>query len=194
MPRWIIGSVRAIEAFNRFIGRISLYLFFVLGLILIWAIVAKGLSRLPLWRMDFDPGTLSAWFVETFKGVFRPPLWTQEMSQYTLVAYFMLGGAYTMQLGSHVRMDLLYQTWSVRRRALADALTSIALIFFLYILLHGGIESTMYAIEISERSRSVWRPYLAPVKIVICIGAAMMLLQSLCLLVRDIATLRGVKF
>ena len=194
MPRWLIGTVRAIEAFNRFVGRISLYLFFVLGVILIWSIVAKALSRMPLWRMDFDPGTFAAWFVGTFRDVFRPPLWTQEMSQYTLVAYFMLGGAYTMQLGSHVRMDLLYQTWSVRRRAFADAVTSIALIFFLFILLYGGIESTMYALEIGERSRSVWRPYLAPIKIVICIGAFMMLLQSLCLLVRDIATLRGVEF
>ena len=30
------------------------------------------------------------------------------MAQFILMGYFMLGGAYAMQLGSAVRMDLLY--------------------------------------------------------------------------------------
>lgn len=168
MPRWIMASVRAVEAFNYRVGRISLWLFFVLGGILLWSILAKAF--------------------------FRPPLWTQEMAQYTLVAYFMLGGAYSLQLGSNVRMDLLYNRWSPRRRAMVDAVTVLAMIFFLGVILWGGLDSLLYALEIGERSRSVWRPYLAPVKIVIVLGALMMLLQSVCFLVRDIAFLRGVRF
>lgn len=167
MPRWIIGFVRAVEAFNYRVGRISLWLFFVLGGILLWSIVAKAF--------------------------FRPPLWTQEMAQYTLVAYFMLGGAYSLQLGSNVRMDLLYQRWSPRRRAMVDAVTVLAMIAFLGVIVWGGLDSVIYALEIGERSRSVWRPYLAPVKIVIVAGALMMLLQSVCFLIRDIAFLRGVE-
>lgn len=193
MPRWIVLSVRWIEAFNYRVGRLALWLFFVLAAILLWAIFAKALSRLPLWGIETEPGTFLAWFVATFKPVFRPPLWTQEMAQYTLVAYFMLGGAYSLQLGANVRMDLLWQAWTPRRRAGADAITVFAMIFFLAVLLYGGIESTIYAFEFGERSRSVWRPYLAPVKIVICVGAVMMILQSLCILARDVATLRGVK-
>lgn len=168
MPGWIITLVRVIEGFNYYVGRVALYLFFVLGGILLWSIIAKAF--------------------------FRPPLWTQEMSQFTLVAYFMLGGAYALQLGSNVRMDLLYQRWSPRRRALTDIVTVFAMITFLAVIIWGGLDSVIYALEVGERSRSVWRPYLAPVKIIIVTGAVMMLLQSVCFLIRDIAFLRGVRF
>lgn len=168
MPGWIITLVRVIEGFNYYVGRVALYLFFVLGGILLWSIIAKAF--------------------------FRPPLWTQEMSQFTLVAYFMLGGAYALQLGSNVRMDLLYQRWSPRRRALTDIVTVFAMITFLAVIIWGGLDSVIYALEVGERSRSVWRPYLAPVKIIIVTGAVMMLLQSVCFLIRDIAYLRGVRF
>lgn len=167
MPGWIVTFVRLVEGFNYYVGRIAVYLLFVLGGILLWSIIAKSF--------------------------FRPPLWTQEMSQFTLVAYFMLGGAYSLQLGSNVRMDLIYQRWSPARRALVDIVTVFAMIVFLGIIIWGGLDSVIYALDVGERSRSVWRPYLAPVKIVIVIGATMMLLQSVCFLIRDLAFLRGVK-
>ena len=70
-------------------------------------------------------------------------------------------------------------------------MTILALIFFLAVMLWGGIDSTIYAFEVNERSRTVWRPYMAPIKIVICVGVLLMLLQSVAFLIRDIATLRG---
>ena len=72
-----------------------------------------------------------------------------------------------------------------------DSVTILALIVFLAVILWGGIESTIYAFEVGERSRTVWRPYMAPIKIVICLGTLLMLLQSVVFLIRDIATLRG---
>jgi TRAP-type mannitol/chloroaromatic compound transport system permease small subunit len=30
------------------------------------------------------------------------------MSQFTMAAYYMLGGGFSMYLGAHVRMDVLY--------------------------------------------------------------------------------------
>ena len=125
------------------------------------------------------------------KAVARPPLWTQEMAQFAMVAYFMLGGAYSLQLGANVRMDLLYGRWSLRKRAVVDCITVFGMIFFLGVVLYGGIDSTLYALDIGERSRTVWRPYMAPIKIVICFGTFLMILQSLCFLIRDIALLRG---
>lgn len=165
MPRWSRTFVRVVDAINYRVGRAAMYLFFVLGGVLLWSIIAKAL--------------------------FRPPLWTQEMAQFTMVAYFVLGGAYSLQLGSNVRMDLLYGRWSAMRRAAVDSFTVFAMIFFLGVILWGGIDSTIYALEIGERSRSVWRPYMAPIKIVICIGVTLMILQSLAFLIRDIALLRG---
>lgn len=168
MPRWTRTFVRLVDAVNYRIGRMSMYLLFVLSGVLLWSIIAKALGR--------------------------PPLWTQEMAQFTMVGYFVLGGAYSLQLGANVRMDLLYGRWSARKRAAVDAVTVLAMIFFLAVVLWGGIESTVYAFEIGERSRSVWRPYLAPVKIIICTGVFLMILQSVAFLIRDIALARGEEF
>lgn len=165
MPRWTRVYVRLVDALNYRVGRFALYLLFLLAGVLLWSIVAKA-----FWR---------------------PPLWTQEMAQFALVAYFVLGGAYSLQLGANVRMDLLYSRWSPRRRAAVDAVTVFAMIFFLAVVLYGGIDSTIYALEVGERSRTAWRPYMAPIKLVICIGVVLMLLQSIAFLIRDIARVRG---
>ena len=167
MPRAAILFVRIVEAVNYRIGRMAMYLVFVLAGVLMWSVIAKAF--------------------------FTPALWTQEMAQFTMVGYFVLGGAYSLILGANVRMDLLYGRWSPRTQAAVDCVTVLALIFFLAVMLWGGIESTIYAFEVGERSRTVWRPYMAPIKIVICTGVFLMILQSIAFLIRDIATLRGVR-
>ena len=106
----------------------------------------------------------------------------------------MLGGAYALQLGSAVRMDLLYSRWSDRTKAAVDAVTILMLVVYLGILLWGGIESTLYALEYSERRRGLWRPYMAPIKIVMVIGIVLMILQCTAFFIRDIARLRKVEF
>jgi len=156
MPPAARAFVRIVEAVNRRVGRLAMQLVFVLAGVLMWSVIAKAF--------------------------FRPALWTQEMAQFTMVAYFVLGGAYSLMLGANVRMDLLYGRWSARTRAAVDCVTILALIFFLAVMLWGGIESTIYAFEVGERSRTVWRPYMAPIKIVICLGVLLMLLQSLAFL------------
>ncbi len=165
MPNFIRRYVRAVDRFNYRVGRFAMYLIFVMVGILLWSSVSK-----------------------TF---FTPALWTLESAQFMLVAYYILGGAYSIQLGSNVRMDLFYGEWSDRRKAWFDAVTVFFLIFYLGVMLYGGYESTSYAIEFGERSSTVWRPYMWPVKIVMCFGLVLMLLQAVSEFFKDIARLRG---
>jgi len=157
--------VRVVERMNRFIGRCSMYLIFVILAVLLYSSFSKALSD--------------------------PPLWTLEMAQFLMVAYFLLGGAYSMQLDGHVRMDLLYSHWKPRTRTIVDLLTAGFLIFYLVLLLYGGISSTQYALEYNETSYSSWSPQMAPIKILMVIGIALMLLQSIAVVFRDLADLRG---
>ena len=165
MPRTIQLFVRAVDAMNRFIGRCAMYLIFVMMGVLLYSSLSK-----------------------TF---FDPSMWTLEVAQFLMVAYFLLGGAYSMQLDEHVRMDLLYSTWSPRTKGIVDAITVLLLIFYLFWLLYGGISSTQYALQYNETSYSAWSPRMAPIKIVMCVGVTMMLLQALATLCRDIAQARG---
>lgn len=195
MPKPFLIYIRGIDAMNRFIGRIAMYLIFALVGVLLWSSINKV--------------------------AFSPTLWTLETAQFIMVGYYVLGGPYSIQLGSNVRMDLFYGSWSIRRRAWTDAMTVFFLIFYLGVLLWGGISSTAYSLghfsgepfkffaqmlgaffaggpEAAlaetghlERSASVWRPYMWPVKTVMCFGIFLMLLQALSELCKDILRIRG---
>ena len=109
-----------------------------------------------------------------------------------MVAYYMLGGPYSIQMGSNVRIDLLYGEWSDRRKAQIDAMTVLFLIVYLIFLLWGGWESFQYSISYGgERSSSVWRPYLWPIKGIMLIGIFLMLLQAISEFFKDILRVQG---
>ncbi|NMY49762.1 TRAP transporter small permease subunit [Pseudomonas sp. WS 5011] len=165
MPKAIRLFVHAVEALNRVVGRFAMYLIFAILGVLLYSSISK-----------------------TF---FVPAAWTLESAQFLMVAYFLLGGAYSMQLDAHVRMDLFYCNWSPRTRAVVDVITIGFLIFYLAFLLYGGISSTQYALEYNETSYSSWSPPMAPIKILMCIGIALMLLQAIATLFKDIAAARG---
>ncbi|QOR39929.1 TRAP transporter small permease subunit [Billgrantia diversa] len=167
MPRIITLYVRWVDAFNRVVGRIVMFLIFVMIGVLLYASVARTAFNSPL-------------------------IWSIEVSQFMMAAYYLLGGAYAMQMDAHVRMDLFYSRWSDRTRAIVDAMTILLLIVFLGTLLFGGISSTEYALRYGETSYTSWAPPLAPIKIIMTFGVLLMLLQSISTLFKDIARARGV--
>ncbi|HSM42032.1 MAG TPA: TRAP transporter small permease, partial [Afifellaceae bacterium] len=58
-------------------------------------------------------------------------------------------------------------------------------------LLYGGISSTHYAIYYGEKGFSAWAPYLAPIKIIMCFGIVLMMLQVIVTFFRNVAEARG---
>lgn len=145
--------IRYVERVNRLVGLLAMYLVFAIIAVLLYSSVVKTVAI--------------------------PPLWTLEMAQFLMVAYFMLGGGYSLIDDSHVRMDLWYSRWSPKRRAMVDAFTVFFLVFYLGLMLYGGISSTAYAIRYDETSYSSWAPYMAPIKIIMVIGITLMLLQAI---------------
>ncbi|MCP4993960.1 MAG: TRAP transporter small permease subunit [Gammaproteobacteria bacterium] len=132
-------------------------------------------------------------FSSISRTVFNVPhIWAIEMAQFTMAAYYLLGGGFSMMLGAHVRMDVLYGNWSPKRRAVTDAITIFCLIFYLVVLLIGGLSSTMYSLEYGQRNYSSWGPPVSPIKIIMVIGIFMMLLQSIATFFRDLAKVKGV--
>ena len=120
-----------------------------------------------------------------------PVNWALEMSQFILSAYYLLGGAYALQLDSHVRMDIFYSRLPARKRAVTDAFTILFVIFYLAVLLTGGISSTNYAIVYKQQNYSAWAPLLWPIKVVMTIGVLLMLLQCISAFFKDVAEARG---
>lgn len=165
----MIRFITFVDSFNYRIGRFTMYGIFVMMGILLWSSISK-----------------------TF---FNPSLWTLEMAQFCMVAYYMLGGAYSIQMGSNVRMDLLYGEWDNHRKAQVDAITIIFLIVYLIFMIWGGWESFMYSLSYGgERSSSIWRPYIWPIKLIMLFGLSMMLLQSISEFFKDILRIKDYDF
>ena len=153
-----------VDLINRRIGRVVMYGIFAMMLIFIWSIVSKAF--------------------------FTPSLWTLEMAQFCMVAYYILGGSYSIQMSANVRMDLFYGSWSTEKKAWIDAFTVFFLIYYLAVLLYGGIDSLSYSFKYGgERSATAWRPYLWPIKLTMCIGLGLMILQAISELFKDIITI-----
>ncbi len=167
MPKAVRLYVRYVEAVSRVVGRFAMYMIFAMIGLLLYSSISK-----------------------TF---FVPAIWTLEMAQFAMAAYYLLGGGYSMQLDSHVRMDLLYGQWSRRGKAFTDSITAFCLVTYLVLLLYGGFSSTEYALQYGETSYSSWSPYMAPIKIIMTFGVALMLLQAIATFFRDLAAVRGVQ-
>ena len=166
MYKPIRAYVRFITRFNTIIGKASLYLVFAMMGILLYESIT---------RTFFD----------------SPNIWTMEMAQFTMAAYYMLGGAFSLIMRSHVRMDVLYSRWMTREKAKVDIFTSFFLVFYLVILLYGSISSTMYSIEYGQTNYTAWAPPMSPIKVIMVIGIFLMLLQAVARFFEDIATARG---
>lgn len=166
MPPVIKAYVRYVDALNHAVGRVVIYMIFVMMALLIYASLSRNVFNAPL-------------------------IWGVEMSQFLLAAYYLLGGGYTMQLDAHVRMDLFYDRWRPRRRAFTDSITAFCLVFYLVVLLIGGFASSKYAIDYSQKNYSSWAPPLAPIKILMTVGILLMLLQAVATFFKDLARVRG---
>jgi len=165
MPEPIARFVRLVDRVNRVVGLFAMYLIVAMLGILFYSAITKAF--------------------------FLPSLWTLEMAQFTMVAYYLLGGGYSLQRGAHVRMDLAYSTWSPRTKAAVDSVTILFLIFYLVMLLIGGYSSTEYAIKYGEESYSAWAPKMWPIKLIMCVGIFLTLLQAVANLFKNIAEARG---
>ena len=165
MPDYVVKYVHGIDRFNRRVGRITMYLILVLMGILLYSSFSKTMLL--------------------------PAHWTLEMAQFVMAAYYLLGGAYSLQLDSHVRMDLLYGKWSPKTKALVDVFTIFMLFVYLGFLLYGGVSSTSYALQYGETSYSSWSPYMAPIKIIMVIGIILTFLQATSIFFKDLGTAIG---
>lgn len=138
-------------------------------------------------------GMLGILFFETIsRTVFNHPwIWTVEMAQFVMAAYYTLGGAYTLIIDGHVRMDLAYAKWSPKNKALADVLTFTIVMLYLVTLVLGGIISLEYSIKYKQKSYSSWAPPVTPIKIIMLFGMLLMILQVIAEFFKDLAKVRG---
>lgn len=88
-------------------------------------------------------------------------------------------------------MDLLYNNWSAKKKAVVDVITFFIILLYLVVLIYGGFQGILYALKYKQVTYSAWAPQVAPIKIIMQIGIVMMLLQVIAEFIKDLAIIRG---
>jgi TRAP-type mannitol/chloroaromatic compound transport system permease small subunit len=122
-----------------------------------------------------------AWEVASRYLFDAPTIWSFDVTYMLYGTIFMLGAAFALHKGAHIRTDFFFEKWSVRTRGTIDSVAYLVF-FFPSILIFGWVGWTegYYAFTIGETSEQTpWRPILWPFKMVVPLACLLLLVQGI---------------
>ena len=127
-PRAYIGAIRTIDRITGVLGH-------VVALLVIPLVLANT--------------------VEVFMRYFlrQPTACATDVTVMSFGALFMLGAAYALREGAHVRTDMLWDKFSDRRKGIIDSVAFVVFFFPTMAVLFGlSLEEFLYSWDMDERS------------------------------------------
>ena len=120
--------------------------------------------------------------------VFNSPTnWAHEAMFLMFGMQYLIAGGFCLRENAHVRVDVIYAQFSKRTQAIMDVITSVFFLTFVTALLVTGWIFFQDAMQSSEVSNSEWHIQYWPIKFALPLGAALLMLQGIANLVKDIA-------
>ncbi len=155
MPSWMASSIINIDKFSKWVGNVVCWILMPL----IFAMTYEVLAR---------------------KLFLAPTIWAYDISRFLYGALFMLGAAYALSKGVHIRADFLYRNFKPKNQGKID--------FWLYLLFYfPGLLVFLYmtigfvgeSIQRGEKGMdTTWMPYMWPIKSCLLIGIIFLLIQG----------------
>ena len=155
--------------------------------------ILKGIDQISEWS-----GRIFVWLVipltilVAFEVISRrffesPHIWATEVTDYLYGPHFILVAAYTMLYKAHVRIDIIYQSFSPRTRGILDFITySIFFFPFCIIVFYQGLIFAGTSWAIGETSESAALRIVPLIKSTIPLAFALILLQGVATYIRAI--------
>jgi len=110
----------------------------------------------------------------------KPTIWSFELTYMLYGTIFMLGAAYALHKGAHIRTDFFFDKWSIRTKGVIDSVAYLVFFFpsiFVFMLVSGG--EGLYSYSIAEESEQTpWRPYIWPFKLMVPLACLLLLIQG----------------
>lgn len=117
----------------------------------------------------------------------RPTVWAMDTTTMSFGALFMLGAAYALMKGAHVRTDMLWEKFTDRTKGIIDSIAYLLLFLPSMVLLFAiSVDDLIYAIEINEKAPSVWAPITWPLRAVVPVTALLLILQGISELMKSV--------
>ena len=124
-----------------------------------------------------------------------PTIWAHETSTMLYGAFCMLAGGYTLRHRGHVRSEVIYGLMHPRVKAACDLVVYTLGLVVLGVFLKLAVEFAAHSWEVREYSnKSIWQPVVYPIKTVIPIAVALVILQNIAEWLRALLIMLGVRF
>jgi TRAP-type mannitol/chloroaromatic compound transport system permease small subunit len=155
-PKALVATVRALDGLALWSGRVFCWLIVPLVVGLTYEVIARYVFH-------------------------APTIWAYDVAYMLYGSHFMLGAAYTLYRGAHIRTDIFYQNWSPRTRGAVDAILYLFLFFpGIALFFWMGWQEALHSWDIREVSdASPWRPIIYPFKAVIPVALLLLMIQGL---------------
>lgn len=145
-----------------------------------------------LWGFTIIPVTVAVVWEVVMRSFFNSPtLWSNETVIYLSAMTYLMAGGYALLHRAHVRIDILYERFSLRTRSYLDIITFVFFVFYVGTLIWIGTESAWASFLQGETTGSPWNPPIWPVRFAIPLAGLLLLLQGLANLLRDLGVVRG---
>jgi TRAP-type mannitol/chloroaromatic compound transport system permease small subunit len=115
-----------------------------------------------------------------------PTIWAHGTTQRIFAVYYFICGAYISLNRSHITMDIIYERFSPRKKAILDIISFIFFFSFCGVLLWYGSRYAWSSLIRLEPCSTPFRAPLYPIKLMIPLGALLIILQELANLWRNI--------
>ena len=120
-----------------------------------------------------------------------PTIWVQEVSIYLFMWSMLAGASYTLMLGKHVRIDLIFDRLSSRVQNLLDIVTSLVGMVFCAIVTHQAYLMIAGSIRFNKLSATILRVPMWLVQLPLFLGFLLLTLQFLLIAVDRFEALNG---
>ena len=154
-----------VDCLNTLVGRVAALSIFVVVLAVLYEVIS---------RSAFGAATL----------------WSNETTIYVSAVAYLIGGGYALAHRRHVRIDLIYDRLSHRTRAWLDLVTFVFFVVYVGALIWVGTTMGWTSYLQGESTGTPWNPPIWPVKLAIPIAGALLLLQGIANLLRDLGVAR----
>lgn len=157
----IRAYIRIIDTVSEYVGRIVCWLIPIMVIVLMIEVIMRYfLMRPTLWAYD------TAIFLYGYCGI--------------------LAGAYTLKHRAHIVVDVVFNLFKLRTKAICNTLTGFLFFFFLILFIKYTWDAGIHAFVNGHRSSTQWAPPIGHYRLLLSIGGVLLLLQGSANWLRDL--------
>ncbi|MEM9266987.1 MAG: TRAP transporter small permease subunit [Cyanobacteria bacterium P01_F01_bin.13] len=170
--RFLLSVARKIDIFTHQVGKFACWLVLAMIGVGTWNVIGRYLGNWVGQNLSSNALIETQW--------------------YLFDVVFLLGAAYTLQKGGHVRVDVFYDRWSRRHKALADFIgTLVFLIPFSALVIYFSWGAVIKSWQIFEASPDPGGLPRYPIKTMILVSFGLLILQGISEAIKNWAIFSG---